>query len=522
MVAQPQPGGFPALQNLPLIVTRLTHSIARLHTLWLLALLAGPCLAGNWHISPNLALDETYTDNVLLAPRASARDDFVTQLTPGFVLRGSGRRLQLDLDYRLQNLYYADHSDLATSHQQMRAGAAAELVEHKVFLNLRSTTRQEVISAQNAVSLDNFANAENISDVTTTELTPAFRYRLGSRARGELRYSLQDVRHDNSSVISSQARVASAALDSRSDTSRWPWHLAYQHYAIDYDTHTTTTLANALGELRYLATRQLALATRFGHESNTTRNAANSLQQGGQFWNAGIIWRPGQRTSLEGAVGRHYFGKTFSGSLRQRWRHFDWHADYLDDVFASQQVQFTNLIDSADASCLGSIATSLSADAPLSAFTGLAGVGAAPEFSLLGMDLFPVRSDQTFQRQCLRTSLTMTTGKNNIKLGYFRERRHFDSNDQAEDALGGSASWDWRIATRMHSVLSGGWQRSRFAGDNSNNDFRYAGIALLRQLQPDLTGSLGYRHTLRDATSGPGNTAYSENIITLQLRMSWH
>ncbi|MHB8745022.1 MAG: TIGR03016 family PEP-CTERM system-associated outer membrane protein [Gammaproteobacteria bacterium] len=511
-----------ALQNSLPVAIQIVHRVARPRTLWLVALFACPCPAGDWRFSPNVELDETYTDNVFLAPRAGARDDFVTQLTPGFALRGNGRRLQFNLDYRLQNLYYANASQLATTHQQMRTAASAELIEHSVFLILRSTTRQEVISAQNAVSLDNFANAENISDVTTTELSPQFRYRLGSRAHGEFRYSLEDLRHDNRSVISSKARVATAVLDSRSDTTRWPWHFAYQHYAIDYDTDTTTTLENALGELRYLATRQLAFAARVGHESNVTRSATNALQQGGQFWNAGVIWRPGQRTSIEGAIGRHYFGKTFSGSIRQRWRHFDWHADYLNDVFASQQVQFTNLIDSADASCLGSSATSLTANAPLSTFTGLAGLGATPEFSLLGMDLFPVRSDKTFQRQCLRTSVTMTKGKNNISVGYFRERRHFDSSDQAEEALGSSASWDWRIATRMHSVLSGGWQRSRFAGDNSGNDFRYAGIALLRQLQPDLTGSLGYRHTLRDATSGPDTKAYSENIVTLQLRLSWH
>jgi hypothetical protein len=59
-----------------------------------------------WIFIPELTVREVYTDNVNLAPSGLEESDYVTEITPGFILRRDARRYKLDVDYALQGLIY--------------------------------------------------------------------------------------------------------------------------------------------------------------------------------------------------------------------------------------------------------------------------------------------------------------------------------------------------------------------------------------------------------------------------------
>ncbi len=56
---------------------------------------------------PSVALSETWTDNVALAPAELAREDFVTQITPGITFRGIGARASVNGSISVPVLLYA-------------------------------------------------------------------------------------------------------------------------------------------------------------------------------------------------------------------------------------------------------------------------------------------------------------------------------------------------------------------------------------------------------------------------------
>ena len=87
--------------------------------------------AAEWKVLPRLNLIETYSDNLRLSP--GGQGDFVTQINPGILLNGTGRRFILSADYTMNNLIYAENSSLTRMRQQLNARGTAELM--KIFFS---------------------------------------------------------------------------------------------------------------------------------------------------------------------------------------------------------------------------------------------------------------------------------------------------------------------------------------------------------------------------------------------------
>ncbi|KFI22352.1 exosortase, partial [Nitrosococcus oceani] len=113
----------------------------------------GACANGaEWRFTPLLAGGEVYTDNVTLAPRGEEQSDFITQVVPGFFLRGAGSRLQLGANYRMQNLFFAKDGDRNRTFHRLLGLARVELFKNHLFFNLRANVFQALISPTGAVS----------------------------------------------------------------------------------------------------------------------------------------------------------------------------------------------------------------------------------------------------------------------------------------------------------------------------------------------------------------------------------
>ncbi len=66
--------------------------------------------ADSWTLTPSLTLSETITDNVRLAPTGSENSDLITTVIPGISIVRESKRLDLDLNYKLQGNYFKNHS----------------------------------------------------------------------------------------------------------------------------------------------------------------------------------------------------------------------------------------------------------------------------------------------------------------------------------------------------------------------------------------------------------------------------
>ncbi len=110
-------------------------------------LLLSPCSdAGEWRVIPRMSLIETYSDNVRLgtASSSSGSGDLITQVNPGVSVSGLGPRFNLRMDYTMNNLFYAENSNLTRTRQQLDAMGTAELVEDLFFVDGRATISSKI------------------------------------------------------------------------------------------------------------------------------------------------------------------------------------------------------------------------------------------------------------------------------------------------------------------------------------------------------------------------------------------
>ena len=65
-----------------------------------------PLYAADWTVVPSIGASEMYSDNIFLSPAPYQLSDFVTTITPGIAVTGTGERLKASLNYSLQDINY--------------------------------------------------------------------------------------------------------------------------------------------------------------------------------------------------------------------------------------------------------------------------------------------------------------------------------------------------------------------------------------------------------------------------------
>src|SRR5262245_17486816 len=87
-----------------------------------------PAHAAKWNSTPSVGVDEQFPDNP--GRRTDSEDrtsDFVTTLTPGISVRGSGGRVNLAGDYTFSQLWHVNNPDVDSHRQFLNATGSAEL-----------------------------------------------------------------------------------------------------------------------------------------------------------------------------------------------------------------------------------------------------------------------------------------------------------------------------------------------------------------------------------------------------------
>ena len=145
-----------------------------------MVLLAGVACVGTagaqgLEFTPIIELTTTYSDNINLQPDIPgmfAEDEFVTQVNPAFTLQREEGRITTDVEYRMQNLFFARDSDRNTTFHQLSGVADAELVSERLFLGVDTTFVQSIIDATATIPSSNVADTENIGDVWAVSIGP--------------------------------------------------------------------------------------------------------------------------------------------------------------------------------------------------------------------------------------------------------------------------------------------------------------------------------------------------------------
>jgi uncharacterized protein (PEP-CTERM system associated) len=478
---------------------------ARLIPLAVLAVAAAarPAAAATWTFSKSIEAEETYNDNVRLTSTGQ-QSDYITRLSPHLGIRGTGARVQLSLDYSLDQYIFLKNTGGDRTVNTLSATGHSELLKDFFFVDAAASISEQFISAQNAVSGTAANITSNRTSVQTYTLSPYFRNHFSGWADSETRYRFTSVSSGTSQFADTIGNEVSYKLNSGREFGRLSWTLFLDAQDTDRGRSTTfggdTTVKHRLaqGSVQYAVTRWLAIVGSYGYEKIEDPTLLQK-QPSGPIWNAGILLT-GVRTSARITYGEQYNTNVLNvdASYRPTSR-TSLTATYTETLQTTQQLLLNNL-------------TFLGVDASgnlIDTRTGLPFVPGTADFSLV---------NQTFRTTRFAATGIHTRGRDTYTAQAFEEERTGTLNAFNDQTVtGGGASWKHLLSRETNLNIAAQYSTTEFAGTpQRTDDIITASANLGHDLSKDVHTWLRYSLTRRDSTV---NTAdITENVVSVGLR----
>lgn len=493
-------------------------------------LLSQQAIAADWKISPSLDLNETYSDNIRLAPPGSEQSDWVTQINPGISLTGTGSHLKASASYVMQNLYYAEQSGQDTTKHQLNANANAELVDNLFFLDGRAAISQQNTSLLGPQAVDNVNVAGNRTEVKNYSVSPFLRNNFSKFASSEIRYTHGEVNTGTGGLSDSQMDSIQLSMNSGTAFKTLGWGLNYGKEKTAYTSIQNFDRESLNGNLRYLLTPRLSLTATGGYERNSYISAGDKPE--GSSWSAGFSWAPSTKTSISASAGQRFFGETYSLNANHHSRRVAWTMGYSEDITTTQS-QFLIPVTIDTASFLNQLYAATITDPVIRQqrvddFIHTAGLPSALSESV------NLLTNRVFLQKRLQASVAVTGAKNTLVLSLFNTLREAQT-AQSQDSfllggvnqalndntkqMGGNASLSWRISSRTSANFGAGYSRSSSPSIGRTDKNKNFQLGMTRQFQPKLSGSIALRRNQQN--SNQGSSDHQENVVTASLSMKF-
>jgi len=384
----------------------------------LLALaLSTHAVAAKWTITPDISVIETYTDNPTL-DASGTEDDFVTRVTPGIRIDGTGARFRANLSYRPSAIFYARHSREDRISSTLSAFGNLEAVENLFFVDATGNISQNFISPFAPQPAEITTTTSNRTETRTFGISPYIRGRAGSAFSYELRNRNTWTSTDNAALADVQTTHWSGRI--ASPIRLFGWALEYDDSRISYDGFNDRPDQNSRlyrGRLYFQPDSTLRLSASAGHEEN---DYALQQERSYDIYGAGLSWKPTARTSAELEWERRFFGPSRLASLKHRTRLSAWTLTYSKDASSFQRELLTlppgNAAELLDAIFAARIPDPLERQAAVEQFLRASGT---PDFLASSLAFY---TQQIFLQERLEGSVGILGRRNSVTLTAFRSQ----------------------------------------------------------------------------------------------------
>lgn len=472
--------------------------------------------AGDWRFTPRFSLAETYTDNVRLVRRDKI-SDLITEITPGFSVRGTSARLKTNLDYNLQNLLYASHSEFNNTNHQLQGNGALILVENWLFLDARSAVSQQVVNSTGVFSRNNRSRTNNRGDVMSYGFVPRVKHNFADWVGLDFSYSYdrtnqtQNSNNGNtigfpnnfpnnnlffgSNIGSGTDRQYRLRLESAGRLPRTPIGVTLEKRKQKFDSGRSSELRRIVADATYVFSRKFRLTGTGGLEDNTF--VTNGAPASGPSWTIGGKWTPTVRTTLSGNYGNRFFGPTYNVNLTHTRRRWSIDFGYNEEVKTLNQVQ-RSLV-----------------------FVPLTGSNGQSIFDPFGNGNFlsPTTNtsliEDTFVSRDLRAGFSYKFIRDTFKVSYNDTERDYQSSNTVETLSGVSLGWTHKVSPRASTGIEAGWRNAQLGAAATPSTYVEFQPYFSYQLGPHIQARVDYQYNSQDGDAN-GN-AYVENAVTARL-----
>ncbi len=457
------------------------------------ALLSGGVInanAASWRIEPAIVVSETYTDNVDL-DASSQQSDFVTQVSPQFLITGDGARLNTSINYAANYFYYpGDDNDKHDLRHNLMATLSSELISETFFIDGSASINQQFLDRRRAISASRVSRTQNRRTVQSYQLSPYLVHRFGTWATAQLRYDFRHVRTAVDTIQTSPdtffgnslSNAGSFTVSSGRYFSKLNWTLLAEYRTeerenlADYDTTT------ARADFSYQLTRIFALLGSIGYQNREATGSFANFK--GLIWDAGFRLVPGPRTSVSFRYGNQYNGDTFSLNAQYKITAKDAvNLSYTDRIQTFQSFAFDNNDE---------VNINL------------------PE----GSDF--ISGDLT-RRKDWRLSMSGTRGRTGYSVSAFYSNYRSDRTVLDEKRYGAGFSINRKLNSRLNIDGGFNYNLSKFSSDDVEDKFWSAFATVNYQISKSLIGTLSYTYSNRDQSRFV-NLNGGSNYISLSIR----
>ena len=301
------------------------------------ALLAPQAYAVNGQFTPYVSASALATDNINLAPSNSKQAGLVLTLSPGFRWASLGNpNAVYNISYSLSDVTrFTSGNTTNNLYHSLAASSHFALVHNVLFLDADANVSQvynNLLATGSGISNNN----NNLVTLASYSVSPYAVQRLGGTAVATLRVTQSGTYSPDAGYGQSSQSAVQAGVASGPDFYRLSWGLNYSYTRATMQNAPSLSqyssnayLRTVSGTLGYLLTRHLQVNGTVGRDDNQYLSLTNTS---GNFWSAGLAWRPSERTSISGSVGHRYFGRTYAFSLNQRTPLSSWTASYTQSV----------------------------------------------------------------------------------------------------------------------------------------------------------------------------------------------
>jgi hypothetical protein len=294
-----------------------------------------PAYAGDWIITPRIAGQELFTDNVFLTPNGQ-RSDFVTNLSSGINITGESSRLRGTLDYSPTLYLYALNSSQDLVGQNLYANGTATIVRNLFFLDARGYASLQpstpgLVNGTSGSPLSppalGFGNViqgipkSELTQVSSFSASPYLVHRFDGFGTGELRYTVSNTNF--SGGTSTLLAPPGIALQSTMTTTNEGTAVFFTgenfgpfaaRFLLDAAHSTGSGVLNhasqflARVDAAYALTRRIAMLATVGHE-DLRFSGFPPIRVDDMVWGAGLRLTPSPDTTATLSYG-HQNGVT--------------------------------------------------------------------------------------------------------------------------------------------------------------------------------------------------------------------
>ena len=177
-----------------------------------------------WRFTPQIRVEETYTDNGELVPSTMARKNWITDSALGIRIEKTGVRSRVFFDYRLHDFRYSKNTRLNNTQRLLNSYLTVAVVDNWLHVDASANITQQNRSAFGvAAATDASGTNGNRIETATNQLSPHIRGNVASVAAYQLRFVGADIRTNDIALPNTKGKQWTGFIKSEGVGSGFGW-----------------------------------------------------------------------------------------------------------------------------------------------------------------------------------------------------------------------------------------------------------------------------------------------------------